>query len=638
MKRRSTHVLLALMLLTCAQHAHAQRQPSAQPKGADSAPSREEAERRDELETKAVALLFEAVANAQGLKLVENRVRPLTAAAPLLWKRNEQAARALFKSAAEAIVSYGASLDTEDPQFYNAGQSASQMRWELIQAIAQCDPKLALEYLRATRQPYANALRASGYEPDTQERQLEMSLAARVASQDPARALRMAEQSLSKGLTMSLFSVLQELRAKDPAAASKLATEIVKRLRVQDLLNNHEVSGLALQLLMLVPAEATQPQASQTVSVVVMNGPGEVASVRPAPAGAPPVLDRQMRAELVEKIIAAAMSDAPNQPGAYNLYNAVRSLAQEFERSNPARAEALRQRADVLERGFNPQADVWRPYKQVAETGTVDAMLEVAPKAPPEVREQLYMSAAWKAFNEGDAARARQIAENISDPQQRAQTRKSMDTQLQWRAVSRGSYAEARAAALRLANPEERVNALMQLVTVASSKGDARVARQALDDARAASDAQSPGYQQFRARMQIAAAYAQFEPSQSFEMVESEIARLNELLDAAAAIEGFGQESFKEGELRPQYGYVWSELVSMCSSALTTLAPGDFERASAAAMSFRRPDVRAAAELQLAQGVLVALTRSDLQRNSAPLQGRTSLMSLSASGPHRMDQ
>src|SRR3954463_1182067 len=121
MKRRSTHALLALILLTCAQHVQAQRRPPAQPKGADSSDSRAEAEGRAELEKKAVALLREAVADAQGLKLVENRVRPQTAAASLLWARDEQAARALFKSAAEAIGSYGASLDPEDPQFNNAG-------------------------------------------------------------------------------------------------------------------------------------------------------------------------------------------------------------------------------------------------------------------------------------------------------------------------------------------------------------------------------------------------------------------------------------------------------------------------------------------------------------------------------------
>jgi hypothetical protein len=185
--------------------------------------------------------------------------------------------------------------------------------------------------------------------------------------------------------------------------------------------------------------------------------------------------------------------------------------------------------------------------------------------------------------------------------------RKNIDMQMQWRDVAQGNFAEARASASRLKNPEERVAILMQIATAAAAKGDARAARQALEDVRAVADAQSPGQQQFSARLQLATAYAQFEPSESFEIVESEIARLNELLDAAEAIEGFGQESFKDGELRPQYGYVWGQMLSLCTSTLSALAPADFERASAAAKGFRRPDIRAAAELQLAQGVLSAM-------------------------------
>lgn len=610
MKRRSTHAMLAALLLYCAQAATAQ-QTAAPSKAADASAEREAAEMRAEVEKRAVALLREAVADAQGLKLVENRVRPQMSAAALLWTRDEQAARALFKSASDTIAAYGASLDPEDPQFYNDAQSASQMRGELIQSVAQLDPKLALEYLRSTRLPFADALRATGYQTEAQEQQLELNLAARVASQDPASALRMAERSMSKNMTTGLLSVLQELRTKDPAAASKLAAEMVKRMRSTDMANNYEVSALALQLLSLAPADAPARQQSLP-AVMVLDGPGGI-SVRPVSADAQPLMDGQTRAELVETILAAAMRDAPNQSGAYNLYNALRAIVPEFERTNPARAETLRRRADALEHIYNPQSDAWRPYKQVMESGTIDAMLEAATKAPPEVREQIYNQAAWKAYNDGDAERARQITERISNPQQRSQMRKNFEMQLLWRDASNGNFAAARAAASRLTTMEEKVSALMQISAAAQAKGDAREARQALDEARAVASAQAAGQQQFRAQLQIAAAYAPFEPGQSFEMVESGIARLNELLDNAAALEGFGQESFRDGELRSQYGYVWSEMVSLCANALSSLAPTDFERASNAAKSFRRADVRAMAELQLAQGVLNSLGRAEFQ-------------------------
>jgi hypothetical protein len=638
MKRRSTYALVALILLCpFARQAGAQeraQQPS------EAAASRAEAERRAELEKKALALLREAVSDAQGLRLVENRVRPQAAAAALLWWRDEQAARALFKAAADELAAYGSSLDPEDQQFYNAAQSQAQMRNELIQAVAQLDPALALEYLRATRMPHADALRAAGYPQDAQEQQLEMGLAARVASRDPARSLRMARQSLSKGPTTSLVPVLQELWARDPASASKLAAEVVARLRAEEMTNNYEASALAFQLLSLSPPPA--PQRSEAPS----GGPAAAATegfavvgVRASP-GSPPLMDAQTRAELVEKIVAAALSDAPNQQGAYNLQQALQSLLPELEKAAPARAEAIRRRAAALERSFNPQADVWRPYRRVSEGGTLDEILEAATKAPPEVREQLYMQAAWKAANEGDSERARRIVENLSNPQQRAQMRRSFETQAQQRAAQQGDFAAARAAVSRLSTAEEKVAALMQIAEVARWKGDARAARQLLEEARALVPAQASGTQQFMSQLQLAVVYAQVDAGESFEMVESAVARLNELLDAAASLEGFGQESFREGELKSQNGYVWNDLVSQCATALTTLAPSDFERASADAAAFRRADARVYARMQLAQGLLRSLAQSNQSQNGGlPVQGRgRRLNSLPASGPHRIDE
>jgi hypothetical protein len=240
-------------------------------------------------------------------------------------------------------------------------------------------------------------------------------------------------------------------------------------------------------------------------------------------------------------------------------------------------------------------------------------MLEAAQKAPPEVRESLYTQAVWKAFNEGDAERARQLIENISNPQQRGQMRRNIEMQLQSRAVQQGNYAEARAAVSRLGTFEEKASALMQIAGAALSKNDEKAARQALDEARSLAASQPGGLQQFNTQLQVAATYSQIDAGESFEMVESAVARLNELLDAAAALEGFGQDSFKEGELRQQYGYAWNEMVNQCAATLAALAPADFERASAAAKSFRRADVRASAEMQLAQRVLSTLSQNESQ-------------------------
>jgi hypothetical protein len=592
---------LPLLLLALLLHAQAPAANAQAPAEAAAA----EAERvRAGLERKALGLVEGALAEAQSLRLPENRVRAQATAARLLWPRDAKAARAAFKAAADGVAELNAAVDPEDPQFYNAAQLVSQLRAELVYAAAPFDAGLALEFLRATRPSYAEALAAAGFGQPSQERALEMNIAGYLLTQEPQRALEIVEESLDNSVTMSVLSVLQQLRAKDPAAAARLAADIVRRLSPEDLRGQSEAASVAQQLLALTrPAEG--PPAN---TVVNSTGPVAVSVGRVAPdAGGPALLDEQTRRELVEKVLAAVASGATNQGGAYSLFQAFQLLLPELERTAPARVAALRRKADELERGFNPHVRQMRPYQELMQTGTVEAVLEAARKAPAEARDQLYAHAAWKVFNEGDAERARQILENVSNPQQRAQARREMEQRAHWRAVQQGDYREARLSVSRLKTPEDRVQALLQIAMRAAGAGDAETARQVLDEARGLVETQTRGHQQFGYRLQVANAYAQFDAAASFEMVEGAVGRLDALMDAAETLDGFGQDSFREGELKPQGGYIWSDMINQCAQALAVLAKEDFERAAAAAKKFRRPEARTGAQLTLAQSLLGSL-------------------------------
>ena len=585
-------LLFALLLHTHAPAASAQTQPDAA-----------EVERaRVELERKALGLVEEALAEAQSLKLLENHVSAQTTAARLLWPRDAKAARAAFKAAADGVAELNAAIDPEDPQLYNAAQTVAHLRAELVNAAAPFDASLALEFLRATRPTYTEALAAAGYGQPWQEQSLELGVVSNIAAQEPQRALEIAEESLSRGVTASLVNVVQQLRSKDAGAASKLAAAIVRRLRPEDLRSQGEAGSVAQQLLLLTrPIE--NPPAN---GVVDSTGPVIARRGLPDPSLAP-LLDEQTRRELVEKVLAAASSGAANQGGGYNLFYALQAILPELEKTAPARAAALRLKSEELERGFNPHLRQMRPYQEVMNTGTPEAIVEAARKAPAEVRDQLYTHAAWKAYNEGnDSERARQILENVSNPQQRAQARREMEMRGHWRSVHEGGYAEARQAAARLRTPEERVQALLQVAQRALTAGDAEAARQIIEEARGLVETQTRGHQQFSNRLQVAGAYAQFDAGASFEVAESAVGRLDALLDAAEALDGFGQDSFKEGELKPQGGYMWNEMIGQCAQSLARLAREDFERAASAAKRFRRPEARTSALLALARNLLDA--------------------------------
>lgn len=79
------------------------------------------------------------------------------------------------------------------------------------------------------------------------------------ADSDPKAALRLAEESLSKGVTFSLLELLDRLRVKDSEAATRFAGEVVAKLRGESLNTNTEATHVAVALL----RTALTPQTSE---------------------------------------------------------------------------------------------------------------------------------------------------------------------------------------------------------------------------------------------------------------------------------------------------------------------------------------------------------------------------------------
>src|SRR5438552_16728357 len=94
MRIKSTLSSFSILLLSLFIALQAPLQVAGQVDEKDKA--QKEAEKRQELERKTLALLDETVAAAWGFKLPENRSFILTNAADLLWTRDEKHARNLF--------------------------------------------------------------------------------------------------------------------------------------------------------------------------------------------------------------------------------------------------------------------------------------------------------------------------------------------------------------------------------------------------------------------------------------------------------------------------------------------------------------------------------------------------------------
>jgi hypothetical protein len=585
-RKHSTTIFLCTTLLLVAPCATRAQTPAPEDKSAAEAA-------RAQLESKALRLVDEIGDEAQGLKLAQNRVTVQVAVADLLWPHDEKRARAIFGEAMASLAAVNSSISADDPRREQLIQETFNLRAELMRAVAQHDPQLALDFLRATRPASAPTWNRNYYQTD-QETQLEGSLAEQVAARDPRQAMKIADDILARGLSGQLSNVLERMRANDPADAAKLAAEIAQKIRATDLKANFEAANLAAYLL-----GATRP--------ADVSAPNNLAGLQRG-GRAPVALDDQTRRDLLGQLVNAAL--APNDPRGGNgpqvLLNSLQQFMPDIEKYMPTQAQALRSRRAQAGRANLPQ----QQYQNAMQAASVDAMLEAAAKASPEMRDQIYGAAAWRALTEGASERARQIiTEHVENPQQRAQLLNQFDQQAFSRAANAGDIGQARALLSRFARPEQQARMLMQLANAVAARGNAEGARRLLDEVWSQVGGRAKDQVQFNTQLEVARAYARFAPDRAFEIVDTATDRINELLAAASVVDGFGQqsfeqqESFEQDELKAQ-SYTWTSLVNQCGVALSALARKDFDRSLSSADRLQRLETRLNARLAVARGAL----------------------------------
>jgi hypothetical protein len=553
-----------------------------------------ELELKKELERKTFALLDEVVGSAATLKLPENRALVLSSAADLLWTRDEKRARALFKDAinnlSSTAIRFNPKMSKEQSRSY---QMYVQQRTEILQIIARRDADLALEMLRASRLPVVPVTTASlEIKLPDEDMQIEKSLAIQVAANDPKRAFQMAEDSLAKGISFDLLNLLGRLNDKDTDLAGRFASSIVSKLRSESLTTNPEAMWIAVMLLRM----GIQPEddgSGTSARLVSMDG-GKTQFK----------LDERQIRDLLEMVTTVALSGTPHP----SLSSLLPSLMPEIEKRLPERVSVLRRRIAESARTLNPEERMFVEYQELAQHGTIEALLEAAAKAPDKAREMLYGQAAWKAMSKGEAARARQIVnDNIRDSSVRDRILGGLDQMSIAEAMRKEKITEVRQKLTLLKSKEQRAGILMHLALGAAIKKDRKLALELLNEALPLVNFNPKGDDELYTLLQVGRVYALVEPVKAFEMIESLVDRANDLLSAASVLSGFFLPSgvFKKGEmvLPPGYSNV-SMRFRQFGKELATLALLNFERAKAAADKFQRNEARIMARLFIVQGVL----------------------------------
>ncbi|HEX7772141.1 MAG TPA: hypothetical protein VF435_06940, partial [Pyrinomonadaceae bacterium] len=625
-------IILALPLALCfltaspllAQDQPAQSQPS---------PSAEELEKQKAVrEQNAYRLLDQVIDEAQSLRLVENRVRVQVTAADLLWDQNQGRARSLFAMAAEGIAeAIRVPVTTNNRRFGPNGENIGpippqnmrvyQMRQELVLTAARHDAALAYQLLASTKPPASTQpVTADGRSPRptiNAEDNLEQVLLGRIAGLDPKLAAQNAELMMDKGqFPTTLPQVLNQLYKQDPDAADKLADKTVKKIQATNILTKTETGILVQGLLRAGPRPAS-------------SGKNDTATVQNTQW--PAVLGQTTYVDLLSAVVDAALKATPptiNNPrgggpsnqrgratGAQPLTDAqleqnnARRLLAGLQQSLPLVDQYLPTKAALLrqkmsEMGLtNSAMNIAQTFSGIPPNPTSDSLMQAAAAAPQQIQSRLYQQAAFKALEEGNTDRARQIANDHLTTTVRDTVIQRIDFREMAKKAENARIDEIRLTVARLQTDNEKLEMLVQIAND-TQKTNPKLAVQVLEDARQIVNRRATSYQQFEQQLKVAHAFAGVDPARSFETMEPGINQLNELLQAASVLSGFEINMFREGEMALQGGNGLTATVNRYGQELAVLARSDFERSETLAGRFQFTEPRIIARLAIVQGLL----------------------------------
>lgn len=638
MKKLIVLSLTFALFYTALAPALAQEQPAQKP-------TAEELEKqKEEREKNAYRLLDQVIDEAQSLRLPENRVRVQINAGDALWDKNQGRARTLFTMAGEGIAELGRTPPQPTDNRRNPGQNqdrrAFQLRQELVLAAAKHDAQLAYQLLATTKPaaPIAQNTNNPNRPVVDPEDNLEQMLLGRIAVLDPKLAAQNAEQMMEKGqFPRTVSEVINQLSRQDPEAGAKFADKTVKRLQTANMLTNAEAAILAQSM---INAGVKQPTTG-------------TASVNPLPAGVAargPVLEQSAYVDLLSSVIDAALKATPppqntqrpataatpqrgRGPGAgaqvlpaprpgqttgpseaqIELMNSRRLLAALMiampvvEQQLPSKAPALRQK--FTEMGVGNLANMGgQPATTMQGPPTTDSLMQAAANANPQMQSRLYQQAAFRAIEEGNTDRARQIATEHLPPN----TRDLVLQRVEFRELANkgesARFEEIRQSLNRLQTDNEKVEMLVQMANDAQ-KTNKKLAVQLLDEAKQITSRRATSYEQFNQQLRVARAFVTVDSARSFEVLEPVVSQINELLAAAAILNGFEINMFRDGEMTMQGGNGLTATISRFGQELAYLARTDFERSEVLASRFQMTEPRIMTRLAIIQGLLNTRTQ-----------------------------
>ena len=529
--------------------------------------------------------------DASQLRLPENRAFINSKIAAILWSTDEERARSLFRTAVTDLIAAQNAAEASKNRgiYYDLLQSQS-LRPQIINAIANHDPQLALDSLRRSRpsaverslaEPAPDAkLGAAGNNSHLaqQEINLEQRLIRLASERNPERAVAMLRDGVKKKLSSETLATLQRLYQLDPAAANELARDVVARIASSDFFKNNNLNYDVLNLSNSIISEFLRER-----------GPDEKA-LRFEESGV---------RRLAEKVIGTYLEHAVKIG-----WIPVDQLEPAVKRFSPASYEPLKKAAASTGYRSHMVGHYDPEYKKLMDSNpTADVLVASAKRFEPALRQIIYQNAATKYGESGQFEAARVLLNDTLEDELLEGTLNNLNSQYANHLVQKGRYDEAEAAMMEL-NEDSRVNGLINLsmAIINSSEADRPRAARLLSRARASLPARPENSSEMSRIMLVIGAMAIADPAEAASMIEPLIEQLNQLTEAFAVVLPFqNSNGARDGEFilvnGPQIG------VQIDQNIFRSIAMKEPERAEGLVNGFSRRELRLITKLGLLEAL-----------------------------------
>ena len=549
---RKLLILIAVIFLTPALSVAQEARPN--DKAADTA-----------LKAKAYDLLESLATQISTLQSAENRARIGSNIAWSIWPHDEKRARTLFNAVGQDIT-LGLN-PPEDPADEHTFLVFLQLRTDTIDRIAKYDPEFAFDFLKTTVPPYEEMPPAAR----ERERALALRLGKTVADTNPDIALKLGRAALAQGVSEELLTVLRPLLNKHREQGVTLYKEIVDKVRKTKATSDYSVVQFLVRFARIKPPLADESAFREFINV------------------------------LVSKSLAYKCDKETWDEEAGFFCGEIGPLVARMESLDP-RAAKLKHLAEEADR--SPWAsEAYVELQELTEAGDYDGLFALADKYP-EIKSSVFLRAFDLARSSGDLERAKKIATAYDFNREDQQRMFAQIELLKGGAkLSEAEFEEIERQVETIADQNQRVEFLVANA-VRLAPNNRTAALKLLDRAIPLIEAHKAVGPRTRALIRLAMFYCTMKSDRGFAIMESQLPKLNELIDSAVKLDGFDTKYVRDGEWNMSANGPLGEILTDLSQNAGYFAWCDFDRAVNMAAQFDRAEIRMMAQLKLAQSIV----------------------------------